>query len=131
MYTVYLLIATLTIIVAITFLKEKLKKRLSTGTFHISELDYLRLYKSILLRMMQMEKDISKFETTIITYNGNTGTSFISNSVNLENELNEINIKLKELIETYAKGELSLNTIDFELDLLSSRLNIISLVVAA
>ena len=78
-----------------------------------------------------MEKDIREFETTIIIYNSNTETSFISNSVTLENELNEINIKLKELIESYAIGELSLNNIDFELDLLSNRLNVISLLVAA
>lgn len=131
MYTIYLLIAILTIIAAISFFKEKLKKRLTTSTFHISELDYLHSYKGILLRVMQMEKDIRGFESTITTYNSDIETSVTSNPVILENELNEINTKLKQLIEAYAVGEVSLNNINFELDLLNNRLNIVSLLVAA
>jgi len=130
MYTIYLLIAPLTIIVAITFLKEKLKKQLTTSTFHISELDYLYSYKSTLLRMIQMEKDIKGFETTITTCK-TTSILYTSNPVVLKNELNEINVRLKELIETYDVGELSLSNIAFELDLLNNRLNVVSLLVAA
>ena len=131
MYTIYLLIATLTIIVAITFLKEKLKKQFNTRTFQISELDYLLSYKSTLLRMVQMEKDIREFETAITGYNDSTGTFFISDPVILKHELEEINTKLKELIETYAAGEISLSNITFELDLLNNRLSAVSLLVAA
>ncbi|WP_448701144.1 hypothetical protein ACFGVR_03435 [Mucilaginibacter sp. AW1-3] len=130
MYTIYLAIATLTIIAAISFFKEKLKKRLTTSTFHISELDYLHSYKGILLRMIQMEKDIRGFEAAITTYN-TTDISPTANPVILKNELNGINIRLKELIETYAVGELSLSNIAFELDLLNNRLNVVSLLVAA
>jgi hypothetical protein len=130
MYTIYLLIATLVILIAITFLKEKLKKQLTTNTFHISELDYLYLYKGTLLRMIQMEKDIKGFEATI-TACRTADIPDTSNPVSLKKELNEINVKLKELIETYAVGELSLSNIAFELDLLNNRLNVVSFLVAA
>ncbi len=78
-----------------------------------------------------MEKDIREFETALTGYNDKTGTSFIRDPVILKHELNEINSKLKDLIETYAAGEISLSNITFELDLLNNRLSAVSLLVAA
>jgi hypothetical protein len=138
MYIIFLL-AGIAIIIAITFFKDiKREKGITVKTsqpkktLHTTELDYLYAYKGILSRMVQMEKDMKGFETTVANYSGPIKTSMLILEPRiLKDELNEINIKLKQLMDTYAQGELSLSNISFELDLLEKRLNIVSLLIAA
>jgi hypothetical protein len=135
MLIVYLFIIVAVITSSILLQEVNRRKHLDVKTFHMTEISYLQLYKNVLLRILQMEKDLKGFETTISGYvkgQNQTGPFLVtSQTVNISNELKEIHSKLDQLIGTYAVGEISLNNMSFQVDLLDHRLSSVAHLMAA